>query len=446
MSKKLKIIFLSTIALILVCLFCAYAVYYFKFLDLEVSKVSLISVNGDNNTFTIEIDGKGQEEFSCLVYNDLNKYDVKAINNKCEITLDINKDYLVSLYNLKTSTKEVYLTDYINNVLAFNFNEEVIYLTLGKEKNFVYNELLIDKDKNKEDIIIKDESVAVIENNIIKGLKVGETEIYAKKLKKTMKVIVTDLISEPYLSEKKKEIIQCNQYSKEESEELDKILAYRINTAGYKTRAAAVAAARFITLEFKYRIPYFYENGRVHESGVHFADGEGRYYKTGLYLHEDKKKDIIASWRGPAIWGCPLTNLEDEPGYGYIMGAKKPNGLDCSGFVSWALLNAGFDPGDIGAGDTDYKYQMTKLGKFTPLTDDLIKSGKIRTGDLINYWGHIGIIIGIDDDNIYVAESLPNLGGLVAKKYQKTKIRNTFTHVVLMDEYYVNDGNLTNMW
>lgn len=128
------------------------------------------------------------------------------------------------------------------------------------------------------------------------------------------------------------------------------------------------------------------------------------------------------------------------------MGAKKPNGLDCSGFVSWALLNAGFDPGDIGAGDTDYKYQMTKLGKFTPLTDDLIKSGEIRTGDLINYWGHIGIIIGIDDDNIYVAESLPNLGGLVAKKYPKTKIRNTFTHVVLMDEYYVNDGNLTNMW
>ena len=155
MSKKLKIIFLSTIALILVCLFCAYAVYYFKFLDLEVSKVSLISVNGDNNTFTIEIDGKGQEEFSCLVYNDLNKYDVKAINNKCVITLDINKDYFVSLYNLKTSTKEVYLTDYINNVLAFNFNEEVIYLTLGKEKNFVYNELLIDKDKNKEDVIIR---------------------------------------------------------------------------------------------------------------------------------------------------------------------------------------------------------------------------------------------------------------------------------------------------
>ena len=78
---------------------------------------------------------------------------------------------------------------------------------------------------------------------------------------------------------------------------------------------------------------------------------------------------------------------------------------------------------------------MTKLGEFVSLTPELIKSGKIRTGDLINYWGHIGMIIGIDEDNIYVA-----------KRYSKTNIRNTFTHVVLMDKYYEKDGNLTNMW
>lgn len=56
------------------------------------------------------------------------------------------------------------------------------------------------------------------------------------------------------------------------------------------------------------------------------------------------------------------------------------------------------------------------------------------------------MIIGIDEDNIYVAESLPNLGGAVAKRYSKTNIRNTFTHVVLMDKYYEKDGNLTDMW
>ena len=89
---------------------------------------------------------------------------------------------------------------------------------------------------------------------------------------------------------------------------------------------------------------------------------------------------------------------------------------------------------------------MTKLGEFVSLTPELIKSGKIRTGDLINYWGHIGMIIGIDEDNIYVAESLPNLGGAVAKRYSKTNNGNSFTHVVLMDKYYEKDGNLTDMW
>lgn len=56
--------------------------------------------------------------------------------------------------------------------------------------------------------------------------------------------------------------------------------------------------------------------------------------------------------------------------------SKKPNGLDCSGFISWALKNARFDPGDIGAGDSAYPYQMTKLGEFVSLTPELIKSGK----------------------------------------------------------------------
>ena len=35
-----------------------------------------------------------------------------------------------------------------------------------------------------------------------------------------------------------------------------------------------------------------------------------------------------------------------------------PNGLDCSGFVTWSLYNSGLDVGDIGAGINDkYKEQ-----------------------------------------------------------------------------------------
>ena len=427
--------------LIIVLLIIFYALYYQSNLYLSVSNIEVIKVNDDKTSFNISIKGNSKEAFKCIAYNDTYSAEDTSNNGICNLTLNINKDYKIYLKNNHKKTKEVNLTD---NILSFNFENDIIYMVLGNEKSLKYDELVIDKNKKLSKITSSDENIVSISNGTMRANAEGECEI--KTGNKSIKIVVTDIIEKPTYHEQKKEIIPCNHYSKAEAELLDKLLAFKINESGYQTRAGAVEAARFLTLEFKYRIPYFYENGRVHPSGVHFADGEGRYYKVGLYLDDSKKDDIIASYRGPAIWGCPLTNLEPAPEYGYIMGAKKPNGLDCSGFISWALKNAGFDPGDIGAGDSEYPYQMTKLGEFVSLTPELIKSGKIRTGDLINYWGHIGMIIGIDEDNIYVAESLPGLGGAVAKKYSKANIRNTFTHVVLMDKYYEKDGNLSDMW
>ncbi len=123
-----------------------------------------------------------------------------------------------------------------------------------------------------------------------------------------------------------------------------------------------------------------------------------------------------------------------------------PNGLDCSGFVTWALYNGGFDPGDRGAGESEYTYQVTDLGNFKPITNELINSNIIKAGDIFNYWGHVALIIGIDEKNYYVAESLQNFYGLVVRAYKKSKIKNTFKYVVLMDEYYKNDGNYTMYW
>lgn len=441
--KRNIIIILVGLLLIVVLLIC-YSLYYRSNLFLSIDTIKVLKVNDDKKSFDISIKGNSSNDFKCVASNKDFNAENSSSNGLCTLTLEINEDYKIYLKNEHRKTREVNLTDYVDNILSFNFENDVIYMVLGDEKSLKYDELVIDKDKKLSKVVSSDNNVVSINNGIMKANNTGDAEV--KSGDKSIKIVVTDIISKPYYQDKKKEIIPCNQYSKSEAELLDKLLAFKINESGFKTRAGAVEAARFLTLEFKYRIPYFYENGRVHPSGVHFADGEGRYYKVGLYLDDSKKDDIIVSYRGPAIWGCPLTNLEPAPEYGYIMGTKKPNGLDCSGFISWALKNAGFDPGDIGAGDSEYPYQMTKLGEFVSLTPELIKSGKIRTGDLINYWGHIGMIIGIDDDSIYVAESLPNLGGAVAKKYLKSNIRNTFTHVVLMDKYYEKDGNLTDMW
>lgn len=40
------------------------------------------------------------------------------------------------------------------------------------------------------------------------------------------------------------------------------------------------------------------------------------------------------------------------------------NGLDCSGFVSWVLLNAGYNPGDLGAGVTNVLIVFQVSGSF----------------------------------------------------------------------------------
>lgn len=191
-------------------------------------------------------------------------------------------------------------------------------------------------------------------------------------------------------------------------------------------------------MEFPYRINYFYENGRQTTNNV---DGEGRYYHEGLYLSETKYKSITGTKTGPKMWGCPL----------YSNPVKKyaDNGLDCSGFVSWALLNAGFDVKDVGAGFS-VNSDLTDFGELKTLSKDLANSDIIKPGDLLHSnaaGGHIAIIVGIDSEYYYVAQALwYDEVGVIISKYKKNNLSSSFTEVVLMDEYYANDGNLTYMW
>ena len=137
-----------------------------------------------------------------------------------------------------------------------------------------------------------------------------------------------------------------------------------------------VAAARFITLEFKYKVPYFLENGRYQNTGFsEKIDGEGRYYHKGLYLSEDKYSEIKRSKTKPVMWGGTLKE--------YSTGKYLKNGLDCSGFVTWAMYNGGYDPGDIGAGPGEWYKTLPDLGKSEPITLSLLKSGKVKAGDLL---------------------------------------------------------------
>ncbi|MBO5474909.1 MAG: hypothetical protein J5982_00210 [Bacilli bacterium] len=313
--------------------------------------------------------------------------------------------------------------------IELNYNK--VYLAINESKEITSNQ----KDISWSS---EDELVATVNDGVITGVSAGKTLINASigKSKASVEVVVTDLITLPTLNNEK-DFLTCNRYSLEESNLLDELLEYRIKEAGIRTRAGAVEAARFLTLEFPYRLTYFLENGRLITAGNRtYCDGEGRYYHKGLYLHESKKQDLIVSNRGPAIWGCDLYNGVEK--------RTLANGLDCSGFVSWALLNAGYSPGDGGAGITELKTDMDDLGKKIDINQAIKNNDGIKVGNLMSRYGHIGIIIGINGDTIYIAEALDeDLHVLVQNKKDLSK---KWTYIIDMDEFYIEDGNLTDMW
>ena len=82
------------------------------------------------------------------------------------------------------------------------------------------------------------------------------------------------------------------------------------------------------------------------------------------------------------------------------------------------------------------------------ITDELMASGRVKVGDLIGHNGHAAILIGWDDNNYYIAEALPNIGGVRVTTVNRSKLvhNSIYKFIILMDDVYKKDGNYTNMW
>ena len=314
------------------------------------------------------------------------------------------------------------LVDKVENITLKQeemFNTDKLYMALDST-------LILDADK-----IEISNDVLSIDDKTIHANKVGTSKIKVIKDKKydELEIVVTDIITNYQINNKNKLI--CEQYSSEDEKLLEDILANQIEFYGTKTRAGVVAAARFLSLEFEYKLNYFYENGRMtNNNQFDYCDGEGRYLHKGLYLSSNDYKDIKQSRSGPQMWGCPM--------YEETRKMNQNNGLDCSGFVTWAMYNAGYDIPDYGAGD------LFDLGEKVYFTDDYAFE-KVKVGDLVGKNGHVGILVGINDNKYYIAESLDyDLHMLV---YSKDELKNSeLKFFVLMDDYYKEDGILTNFW
>ena len=179
-----RIIMLVLISLlILVLLIISYALYYKSNLFLNISDITVVKVNDDKTSFNINIKGNSNETFKCIAYNDISNVEDSSNNDFCTLTLNINKDYKIYLKNDHRKTKEVNLTDYVDNILSFNFEEDIIYMVLGDEKSLKYDELVIDKNKKLSKITSSNENIVSISDGTMKANSSGECEIKTGKKK-----------------------------------------------------------------------------------------------------------------------------------------------------------------------------------------------------------------------------------------------------------------------
>lgn len=433
-SSKKRIMLSTLLLLTIISFIIVVIIINYKFKNDSLEIIYWQKNSDQNSNLVVEL--KNEKILFCALGNSKketkNLVWIKAKDNKCILSPEKNQNYLY-LKDQKNMIKVINYNKNINpGIYNFEFEENMMYIPTGSEETIDFNLKYMGNIDNSIKWSISDETVASVDNGTIKAIKNGSAIISAETtngIKQTLNLKVSDLFTD-YTINNKKKMLPCKKYSLEQAQELDNILAYYVNKAGKKTRAGVVAAGRFLTMQFSYKILYLGEAGRLSRRPL--VDGEGRYYHEGLYLSTDKYKDIVASKYGPKIWGCDLN------GHGY-------NGLDCSGFISWVVLNGGFDVGDIGAGSTP-AYDFTDVGIKTTISKELIESEKVKAGDLIGIGGHIAIILGIDKDNYYIGESL--FEGVALSTVSKKELlkKKLFKYIMLMDTYYKDNGNYTAMW
>ncbi|MDD4809197.1 MAG: M23 family metallopeptidase [Bacilli bacterium] len=197
--------------------------------------------------------------------------------------------------------------------------------------------------------------------------------------------------------------ITCGMFDNVELQAMNNALKSRVETAGMSTRSGVVAAARYLVNDLGVKIPYWWG---------------GKYTQVGLNSEWGCKKPIIA--------GGSVRQAAGE---------LWPLGLDCSGYVSWAIRNGGYKASTILEGTSNqYRFTDDKKPWRDPETMDSVK-----IGDLAWRYGHIGIILGIDKANCIYSVAEAVTAGLVVNRYDCTG--STFSNIILMDDYYNNDAN-----
>lgn len=190
-------------------------------------------------------------------------------------------------------------------------------------------------------------------------------------------------------------------------EAFNSIIENNVNNAGFGTRAGVVAAAVTLIAElgnnYGVRIPYFWGGGHVANFIQPFAD---------------------------AKWGSGSCSAYDKGGFHYDR-----CGLDCSGFVPWAIYNGGFDMKEARLAHTFVNIQGAEKVKLDA------NQAVLQPGDLLESSMHIVLVIGVDEaTKEYICAEAS--GYQYGVWFTRRKFNEKDYYGLRMDNYYNNPSNI----
>lgn len=188
--------------------------------------------------------------------------------------------------------------------------------------------------------------------------------------------------------------------------EFNNLIKKNVDKAGYGTKAGVVAAAVTLIAElgnnYDVRIPYYLSGGHGHTMNDGTVDGVA--------------SEALGYWGDNSM--CPTY-------YGYG-NSYKQCGLDCSGFVPWAISTGGFNISPQLAGG----FQNISGAKRVSLSSS---SAVLEPGDLLESSGHIVLVVGVDSTGYITAEAMGLSQGVA---FGHRSFADSGYWGVKMDDYY----------
>lgn len=192
-----------------------------------------------------------------------------------------------------------------------------------------------------------------------------------------------------------------------------------VKAAGTTTRAGVLAAANYLSSHINVHIPYYWSGGHFHKYVADFEPfTETRTTMLGLSKY----------------WGCEV-ELPYSPGTDkQHTGEYYSFGMDCSGFIVWALLNGGYKENVCSFG-TDSGILSSFCGVDVESVSFKDSKNFVKPGDIAYRDGHVGMIVEVHNDKLLIAEEAGADSGLIVSEQSFSSTRG-FTHIILMDNFY----------